>query len=42
MGFKGLKTPGPLADYAVLEIEHVLPNSPEADLLALPNSTDRP
>lgn len=32
MAYKGLKTPGSLADYTVLEIEHILPNNPETDL----------
>lgn len=33
MAFKGLQTPGPLQDYTVLEIEHILPNNPQQDLL---------
>lgn len=32
MGFKGLKTPPALADYTVLEIEHILPNNPDNEL----------
>ena len=32
MAYKGLKRPGSLQDYTVLEIEHILPNNPEADL----------
>jgi hypothetical protein len=32
MAYKGLKTPGSLDEYAVLEIEHILPDRPEADL----------
>jgi hypothetical protein len=32
MAFKGIKTPGSLGDYTVLEIEHILPNTPEIDL----------
>jgi uncharacterized protein with ParB-like and HNH nuclease domain len=32
MAYKGLKTRGPLGDYTVLEIEHILPNNPEPDL----------
>ena len=32
MGFKGLRVPSPLADFAVLEIEHILPNTPETPL----------
>jgi len=29
MAYKGLKTPGSLNDYMVLEIEHILPDTPE-------------
>jgi hypothetical protein len=32
MGFKGLKTAPPLTEYTVLDIEHILPNNPEAPL----------
>lgn len=32
MAYKGLKSPGSLADYTVLEIEHILPNNPESSL----------
>ena len=32
MAYKGLKAPGSLKEYTVLEIEHILPNTPEADL----------
>jgi len=32
MAYKGLRTPGTLEDYAVLQIEHILPNRPEQDL----------
>lgn len=32
MAYKGLKTPGTLKEYTVLEIEHILPNTPEPDL----------
>lgn len=32
MAYKGLKTPGSLAEYSVLEIEHILPNNPQIDL----------
>lgn len=32
MAYKGLKSPGSLGEYAVLEIEHILPNNPQADL----------
>ena len=32
MAYKGLKTPGPLGEYTVLEIEHILPNKPNKDL----------
>jgi hypothetical protein len=34
MAFKGIKAPGSLSDYTVLEIEHILPNTPESDLRA--------
>lgn len=32
MAYKGLKTPGSLQEYTVLEIEHILPNTPESSL----------
>lgn len=32
MAYKGLKTPGSLQDYTVLDIEHILPNNPEDSL----------
>ncbi len=32
MAYKGLRTPGSLQDYTVLEIEHILPNTPEDTL----------
>jgi hypothetical protein len=32
MAYKGIKTPGPLNDYMTLEIEHILPNTPQAEL----------
>ncbi|TWU08372.1 DUF262 domain-containing protein [Stieleria varia] len=32
MAYKGVKTPGSLHEYTVLEMEHILPNNPEADL----------
>jgi len=32
MAYKGVTTPGSLDDYMVLEIEHILPNTPESDL----------
>jgi len=32
MAFKGLKTLGSLEEYTVLEIEHILPNTPKAEL----------
>lgn len=32
MEYKGLKTPGSLHDYVRLEMEHILPNNPKADL----------
>lgn len=32
MAYKGLKTPGSLQEYSVLEIEHILPNTPENSL----------
>ena len=28
MAYKGIKIPGSLQDYTVLEIEHILPNTP--------------
>jgi hypothetical protein len=34
MAFKGMATPGPLGDFATLEIEHILPNTPEDELRA--------
>jgi hypothetical protein len=34
MAFKGIKMPGPLSDYTDLEIEHILPSTPESDLRA--------
>jgi len=34
MAYKGLKTPGSLQDYMVLEIEHILPNTPDSALRA--------
>jgi hypothetical protein len=34
MAYKVLKSPGPLGDYSVLEIEHILPNNPETALRA--------
>ena len=34
MSFKGMSAPGPLGDYTTLEIEHILPNTPEAELRA--------
>jgi hypothetical protein len=33
MAYKGVATPGSLDDYMVLEIEHILPNTPEVELL---------
>ena len=32
MAYKGLKIPGSLAEYTVLEIEHILPNNPQTNL----------
>ncbi len=32
MAFKGVKTPGSLEEYTRLEIEHILPDKPEAEL----------
>ncbi|MGO9449870.1 MAG: DUF262 domain-containing protein [Candidatus Binataceae bacterium] len=32
MAYKGLKTAGPLGEYTVLQIEHILPNNPEESL----------
>lgn len=34
MAYKGLKAPGSLEDYTVLEIEHILPDNPQPDLRA--------
>lgn len=34
MTYKGLKTPGSLGEYTVLEIEHILPNNPDGALLS--------
>lgn len=34
MAYKGLKVPGSLSEYTVLEIEHILPDSPENALRA--------
>jgi Protein of unknown function DUF262/Protein of unknown function (DUF1524) len=34
MAYKGLKTPGSLREYTVLEIEHILPQTPDATLRA--------
>jgi hypothetical protein len=34
MAYKGLKTPGSLGEYTVLEIEHILPNTPDSTLLS--------
>jgi hypothetical protein len=33
MAYNGQKTPGPLSEYATLEIEHILPDNPEPSLL---------
>lgn len=33
MAYKGIKSPGSLKEYTVLEIEHILPNTPGKDLL---------
>lgn len=32
MAYKGVKTPGAIDEYTVLEIEHILPNTPSSDL----------
>lgn len=32
MAFKGMKAPGALGDFTALEIEHILPDTPEAEL----------
>jgi hypothetical protein len=32
LAYKGLRTAGSLAEYTVLEIEHILPNNPQQDL----------
>jgi len=34
MAHKGMRVPGSLSDYTVLQIEHILPNNPESDLRA--------
>jgi hypothetical protein len=34
MAYRGLRTPGSLSEYSVLEIEHILPVNPNADLRA--------
>lgn len=34
MAYKGLQTPGSLDEYTVLEIEHILPNTPNEELKA--------
>jgi hypothetical protein len=34
MAYKGLKTPGSLGEYTVLEIEHILPDTPSSALLS--------
>jgi hypothetical protein len=34
MAYKGLKVPGSLGEYTVLQIEHILPNNPEISLRA--------
>jgi hypothetical protein len=34
MAYKGLKSPGSLGEYTVLEIEHILPNTPDSVLLS--------
>jgi Protein of unknown function (DUF1524) len=34
MAYKGLKTPGSLGEYTVLEIEHILPDKPSSVLLS--------
>ncbi|MBR0986092.1 DUF262 domain-containing protein [Bradyrhizobium liaoningense] len=34
MSFKGMSAQGPLGEFTVLEIEHILPNTPENDLRA--------
>ena len=34
MAYKGLRVPGPLGEYTVLEIEHILPDNPEPELRA--------
>ncbi len=34
MAYKGMNTPGNLDEYTVLEIEHILPNTPNDELLA--------
>jgi hypothetical protein len=34
MAYKGLRVPGPLTEYKGVEIEHILPNNPKAELRA--------
>ncbi len=34
LAYKGIRIPGSLSDYTVLEIEHILPNTPEPSLRA--------
>jgi uncharacterized protein with ParB-like and HNH nuclease domain len=39
MAYKGLKTPGSLAEYTALEIEHILPDRPNSSLTSAFSST---
>ena len=32
MAYKGIKAPGPIDEYTVLDIEHILPNNPNSEL----------
>ena len=41
MAYKGIKTPGSLHEYSVLEIEHILPDTPEADSRGVSSSQSR-
>ncbi|MBZ0147438.1 MAG: DUF262 domain-containing HNH endonuclease family protein, partial [Pseudorhodoplanes sp.] len=34
LAFKGMTSPGPLGEFTALEIEHILPNTPESELRA--------
>jgi hypothetical protein len=40
MAFKGIKFPGALSEFTTLEIEHILPNTPEDELRASFNAAN--